>query len=164
MPFLDEFTALDPARIRIRPYDQYGFPTGAELLKYASTGATVYCCAPAPSIASIRRDLPASAAQVLHFERFSAPPILGGRPFEVALKRSNRVLTVPADRSALDVIRQAVPDIAYSCQQGFCGTCRTRVISGEIDHRDRVLTDRERTDTMTVCVSRGRGGQIALDL
>jgi ferredoxin len=74
------------------------------------------------------------------------------------------VLTVPADRSALDVIREAVPEIAYSCQQGFCGTCRTRVISGEIDHRDRVLTDRERTDTMTICVSRSRGGRIALDL
>lgn len=165
MPFLDELTALDPARIRIRPYDQYGFPSsGAELLKHAPTGATVYCCGPAPMIASVRRDLPASAAEALHFERFSAPPVLGGQPFEIALKRSNRVLTVPADRSALDVISQAVPDIAYSCQQGFCGTCRTRVISGEIDHRDRVLTDQQRTDTMTICVSRGRGGQIALDL
>ncbi len=165
MPFLDELTALDPARIRIRPYDQHGFPSsGAELLKHAPTGATVYCCAPAPLIAGVRRDLPASTAEALHFERFSAPPVLGGQPFEVALQRSNRVLTVPADRSALDVIRQALPDIAYSCQQGFCGTCRTRVISGEIDHRDRVLTDRERTDTMTICVSRSRGGRIALDL
>ncbi len=165
MPFLDELTALDPTRIRIRPYDQYGFPSaGAELLKYAPTGATVYCCAPASLISSVRRDLPASAAEALHFERFSARPVLDGKPFEVTLKRSNRVLTVPADRSALDVIRQAVPDIAYSCQQGFCGTCRSRVISGEIDHRDRVLTDCERTDTMTICVSRSRGGRITLDL
>ncbi|MGH3883357.1 MAG: PDR/VanB family oxidoreductase [Pseudonocardiaceae bacterium] len=165
MPFLDELAALDPSRIRIRPYDQYGFPSsGAGLLMYAPAGATVYCCAPAPLIAGVRRDLPASAAETLHFERFSAPPILDGKPFEVALKRSDRVLTVPADRSALDVIREAVPDIAYSCQQGFCGTCRTRVISGDIDHRDGVLTDRERTDTMTICVSRGRGGRIALDL
>ncbi|MGH3901907.1 MAG: PDR/VanB family oxidoreductase [Pseudonocardiaceae bacterium] len=164
MPFLDELTALDPARIRIRPYDRYGFPSGADLLEYASTGALVYCCAPAPLIASVRRDLPASAAEVLHFERFSAPPVLGGQPFEIALQRSNRVLTVPADRSALDVIREVAPDIAYSCQQGFCGTCRTRVISGEVNHRDRMLTDRERTDTMTICVSRSRGGRIALDL
>jgi ferredoxin len=49
-----------------------------------------------------------------------------------------------------------VPGVAYSCQQGFCGTCRTRVIAGEIDHRDRVLTDGERTDTMTICVSGDR--------
>ena len=165
MPFLDELTALDPARVWIRPYDQYGFPaSGAELLEYAPSGATVYCCGPAPMIANVRRDLATSAAVALHFERFSAPPVLGGAPFEIALQRSNRVLTVPADRSALDVIRQAVPGVAYSCQQGFCGTCRTRVISGEIDHRDRVLTDGERTDTMTICVSRSRGGRIAVDL
>ncbi|MGH3772788.1 MAG: PDR/VanB family oxidoreductase [Pseudonocardiaceae bacterium] len=165
MPFLDEITALDPARVWVRPYDQYGFPTsGAELLEYAPAGATVYCCAPATMIADVRRDLAASAAVAVHFERFSALPVVGGAPFEIALRRGNRVLTVPADRSALDVIRQVVPSIAYSCQQGFCGTCRTRVISGEIDHRDRVLTDRERADTMTICVSRSRGGRIVIDL
>ena len=63
MPFLDELAALDPARVRIRPYDEYGFPrTGAELLEYAPAGATVYCCAPPTMIANVRRDRPASAA------------------------------------------------------------------------------------------------------
>jgi ferredoxin-NADP reductase len=165
MPFLDELSALDPARVRVRPYDQYGFPSsGAELLEYAPAGATVYCCAPATMMAGVRRDLAASEAAAAHFERFTTPPILDGVPFEIALQRRNRVLTVPADRTALEVIREALPDVAYSCQQGFCGTCRTRVISGEIDHRDQVLTDREHTDTMTICVSRGRGGRIAIDL
>jgi ferredoxin-NADP reductase len=166
MPFLDELAELDSDRVWIRPYDQYGFPSGAELLERAPTGATVYCCGPAPMIASVRRDLPGSAAAALQFERFTAAPILGGAAFEIALHRTNRVLTVPADRSALEVIRQAVPEIAYSCQQGFCGTCRTRVISGsgEVVHRDRVLMDRERTDTMTICVSRSRGGRITVDL
>lgn len=166
MPFLDELSALDPDRVLIRPYDQYGFPSGAELLERAPAGATVYCCGPAAMITGVRRDLPASAAAALHFERFSAPPVLDGVPFEIALQRSSRVLTVPADRSALEVIRQAVPDAAYSCQQGFCGTCRVRVVTGcgEVEHRDRVLTDRERADTMTICVSRSRGGRIAVDL
>jgi ferredoxin-NADP reductase len=165
MPFLDELTALDPDRVQIRPYDQYGFPlSGTELLEYAPARATVYCCGPAPMIASVRRDLPASAVEALHVERFSPAPILGGASFEIALQRSNHVLTVPADRSALDVIRQAVPGVAYSCQQGFCGTCRTRVISGEVEHRDRVLTDRERTNTMTICVSRSREARIVVDL
>ncbi len=164
MPFLDELATLDPARVRIRPYDEYGFPrTGAELLEYAPAGSTVYCCAPATMIANVRRDRPASAAAALHYERFTTRPIVGGTAFEIELRRSNRVLTVPADRSALDVIRGMAPNVAYSCQQGFCGTCRTRVISGDVEHRDRVLTDRERTDTMTICVSRGRGGRIVLD-
>lgn len=164
MPFLDELTELDHDRVRIRPYDRYGFPSGAELLACAPEGSTVYCCGPAPIIAGVRRDFAASAAVALHYERFTAAPIRDGVAFEVVLQRSNRVLTVPADRSALEVIREAVPDVAFSCQQGFCGTCRTRVLSGEIDHRDRVLLDSERTDTMTICVSRSRGGRIALDL
>ncbi|MGB8961264.1 MAG: PDR/VanB family oxidoreductase [Pseudonocardiaceae bacterium] len=164
MPFLDELTALDPTRVRVRPYDEYGFPSsGAELLVYAPAGATVYCCAPATMTAGVRRDLATSAAAAAHFERFTRPPILDGVPFEIALQRSDRLLTVPADRTALEVIREAIPDVAYSCQQGFCGTCRTGVISGAVDHRDRILTDRERADTMTICVSRGRGGRIVLD-
>jgi ferredoxin-NADP reductase len=165
MPFLDELSALDPTRVLVRPYDQYGFPTaGTELLAHAPAEATVYCCAPAAMIAGVRQDLPSSAAAALHFERFSTPPVVGGEPFEIGLQRSNRVLTVPADQSALEVIRQAVPGIAYSCQQGFCGTCRTRVVCGVIDHRDRVLTAAERTDTMTICVSRARGGRIVIDV
>jgi ferredoxin-NADP reductase len=166
MPFLNELSALDPGRVWVRPYDQYGFPSGAELLARAPTGAMVYCCGPAAMIASVRRELPASAAAALQFEQFSAPPVLDGVPFEIALQRSNRVLTVPADQSALEVIRQAVLDVAYSCQQGFCGTCRTRVVSGgnEVVHYDRVLTERERTESMTICVSRGRGGRITVDL
>ena len=164
MPFLDELSELDPDRIRIRPYDQYGFPAGAELLEYAPRGATVYCCGPAPMIAGVRRAFPASAAVALQFERFCAPPVLDGVPFEIALQRTNRVLTVPADVSALDIVRQAQPGVAYSCRQGFCGTCRTRVLSGDVEHRDRVLTDHERADTMTICVSRSRGGRIVLDI
>jgi ferredoxin-NADP reductase len=164
MPFLDELSELDPERVRIRPYDQHGFPTGAELLEYAPPGGTVYCCGPTPMIAGVRQALPASAAAALQFERFCAPPVLDGVPFEIALQRSNRMLTVPADVSALDIIRQALPDVAYSCQQGFCGTCRTRVLSGDVEHRDRVLTDQARADTMTICVSRSRGGRIVLDI
>ena len=100
----------------------------------------------------------------MQLERFTAPPTLDGVPFEITLQRSNRRLTVPADVSALDVVRQALPDVAYSCQQGFCGTCRARVLSGDVEHRDRVLTDQERADTMTICVSRSRSGRIVLDI
>lgn len=166
MPFLEDLGELDADRVWIRPYDEYGFPTGTELLGRAPAGATVYCCGPAPMIAGVRLALPASGAAALHVERFRAAPVVDGVPFEIALQRSQQVLTVPADTSALEVIRQAVPGVAYSCQQGFCGTCRTRVLSGcgEIEHHDRVLTAGERAEQMTICVSRSRGGRIAVDL
>ena len=164
MPFFAELSELDSDRVHIRPYDEHGFPSSAELLDCAAPGATVYCCGPSAMIASVRRAFPASAAAALQFERFTAPPILDGAPFDVALQRSNRVLTVPADRSALEIIGEAVPDVAYSCQQGFCGTCRVPVLSGDVEHRDRVLTEHERADTMTICVSRSRSGRIVLDI
>ncbi|OZM74843.1 oxidoreductase [Amycolatopsis antarctica] len=165
LPFLGELAGSDTGRVWVRTDDDYGIPaSGAELLEHAPDGATVYCCGPIPMITGLRLDLPASRARSLHFERFSAPPISGGRTFEVELARTGRVLTVPADRSALDVVRTAKPDVAYSCRQGFCGTCRTRVLDGEPDHRDHTLTQEQRADGMLLCVSRADGGRLVLDL
>lgn len=83
MPLLGELDDLDPARVWIRPDDEYGVPvSGGELLEQAD-GATVYCCGPARMTAGLRVDLPTSGARELHSERFSPPPIVAGQPFEV---------------------------------------------------------------------------------
>jgi predicted ATPase len=58
----------------------------------------------------------------LHYERFSPPPVVDGIPFELELARSQRVLTVPADRSALGVTLDRDQATAHSCRQGFCLT------------------------------------------
>jgi ferredoxin-NADP reductase len=164
MPFLDELSELDPDRVLLRPYDQYGFLSGTRLLAHAPPGATVYCCGPPAMIASLCRDFPTSAGSALHVERFTAPPIGGGEAFDVRLQRSDRVVRVPADRSVLDILQEVLPTLPYSCRRGFCGTCRTRVIAGGVAHYDQVLTPQERIETMTICVSRSRGGPIILDL
>lgn len=164
MPFLGEIGDLDPHRIWIRPDSDYGVPvSGRELLENAQ-GATVYCCGPVPLIHGVRLDLAASHAKELHFERFSAAPIVNGKAFEVELGRGGSVLEVPANRSALEVIRDAIPDIPFSCRQGFCGTCKVRLLAGSPDHRDHVLTDDERTSAMMICVSRADRGRLVLDL
>lgn len=68
------------------------------------------------------------------------------------------------DRSVLAAVRDELPHVSYSCEQGFCGTCQQRVLEGEIDHRDELLTDSERDDSMLICVSRCRGERLVLDL
>jgi ferredoxin len=88
----------------------------------------------------------------------------GDAPFEVELRRSGRMLTVPADSTVLAAVRAELPDTVYSCEQGFCGTCRQRVVEGEVEHRDELLTDAERDDSMLICVSRSRGERIVLDM
>jgi ferredoxin-NADP reductase len=139
MPFLGELPGDD--RVWIRPDTEYGIPaSGAELLADVPPGASVYCCGPAPMIAGVRVDLELTAAKAVHFERFAPPPIVAGEPFRLTLRRSGRVIEIPAERSALDVLLEARPATPYSCRQGFCGTCAVPTADG---------------GSMRLCVDRG---------
>jgi tetrachlorobenzoquinone reductase len=86
--------------------------------------------------------------------------------FEVECQTSGVTVTVPADKSILDALFDAGLDVPCSCQQGICGTCETRVISGEVDHRDSIFSDEERdaNKTMMICVSRAKGTRLVLDI
>jgi ferredoxin-NADP reductase len=163
MPFLDELRDLDPDRVQVWPDDEYGTPDGRKILARAPDGAALYCCGPPPMIDALRAEIPADNIASLHYERFSAPPVVGGRPFRVVLARSGHVVRVSSNQSALAAIREVLPDVAYSCQNGFCGTCPVGVLGGAVEHRDRCLTDAERQHRMAICVSRGTG-RVTLDL
>ncbi len=165
MPFLDEIATWDPERVFVRPDDEFGLPTTTDLLGRAPVGGAVYCCGPTPMLDAVRRGFRDTPSTALHFERFGgAPPVIDGKEFEVQLVNSGQVLAVPADESALDVIKKALPGVGYSCQQGFCGTCRVKVLAGKPDHRERRLTDTEQETEMLICVSRSDGGRLVLDL
>jgi phthalate 4,5-dioxygenase reductase subunit len=70
---------------------------------------------------------------------------------------------VPAGTTILDAIRAAGYQAASSCESGTCGTCRTRLISGEPDHRDLVLAESERSNNIMICVSRARSDELVID-
>lgn len=163
MPFLDEIEAMDPARVTVRTDDVDGLPTGEQLLEQV-TGGAVYCCGPPPMIEAVKKTIDAVPATHLYYERFSPPPVRDGVQFEVQLVDSGTVVEVPADKTALEAIREVKPSVPYSCQQGFCGTCRTRVLSGTPEHRENRLTPEEQESEMLICVSRADGGRIVLDL
>ena len=83
----------------------------------------------------------------LRVERFSARPLAApvrAGAFEVELARSELTLTIPPDRSILDVVEEAGVGVLSSCAEGTCGTCETAVLDGLPDHRDSVLTEEER--------------------
>ncbi|ARF55003.1 PDR/VanB family oxidoreductase [Streptomyces gilvosporeus] len=173
MPFLAEVEKLAGAgadRVTVVAEDEDGRPDLAALLAGAPPHAAVYCCGPEPLMDAVAALLPdAPEGLTLHTERFApATPSPTGEnaPFEVELRRTGRTVTVPADTSALRAIRdQALPDLPYSCEQGFCGTCQQRLLAGEVEHRDELLTDAERDDSLLICVSRAReGGRLVLDL
>jgi ferredoxin len=66
----------------------------------------------------------------------------------------------------LDALDDAGVPVPSSCREGTCGTCETTVLEGEVEHRDSILTDEERTsgNTMMVCVSRARSARLVLDV
>ena len=85
-------------------------------------------------------------------------PVAVGLPLQ-AMISVNRVLGVPANRSAHDAMHDRDPMTPYSCPQGFCGTCKVKVLAGQVDHRGRTVGG----DEMLVCVSRAKGGRVVID-
>ncbi|MGA7132367.1 MAG: PDR/VanB family oxidoreductase [Mycobacterium sp.] len=161
MPLLDEVVSLAPDRIIVWADDERGrLATADDLLVGAGPATAVYVCGPTAMLESVRTARDEHANAPLHYERFSPPPVVDGVAFELELGRSQRVLDVPANRSALDVMLDDDPTTAHSCRQGFCGTCKVKVLNGQIDRRGRTAeTDGE----MLVCVSRANGGRVVID-
>jgi ferredoxin len=86
--------------------------------------------------------------------------------FEVRLHRSGRTIVVQPGDSILDALLDAGVDVSFSCTEGVCGTCETRVIDGIPDHRDSFLTDEEKAENskIMVCCSRSKSPVLTLDL
>ncbi|GGK19975.1 hypothetical protein GCM10010124_10740 [Pilimelia terevasa] len=97
-----------------------------------------YLCGPAPMVDAVRGTLVAlgMAADRVRSELYGAPrPGAGGRgagTVTVLADGGVAELAVAAGESLLDAaLRQGV-DIPYSCQAGACGTCRVRLVAGEV--------------------------------
>jgi ferredoxin-NADP reductase len=168
LPFVDEVARFG-SRVTIRTDDVGGLPTAEELLGDCPDGTAVYACGPAPMLTAIRSALVGRDDVELHFERFAAPPVVDGREFSVSVASTGQTVRVGADETLLSALNRAGVHAPYSCQQGFCGTCRTRVLGvagGAVDHRDTLLTDPERDNgMMLICVSRAAdGSHLTLDL
>lgn len=140
------------------------------LLAQADPATHLYVCGPAGFIAHVVDTARARGwpeAQV-HFEYFGAAPVKadGNGAFEVKLASSGQVYTIPPERTVIQVLCEHGVDVPVSCEQGICGTCLTRVLEGEPDHRDQYLTDEERAanDQFTPCCSRARSALLVLDL
>ncbi len=165
IPFRDELARYGD-RVQIRTDDDHGLPTMAELVgNIGDDGLAVYCCGPTPMLEALRVHLVGRADVELHYERFSPPPIENGTEFEIRLASTGESQTVAADESVLTALRRLRPNTPYSCQQGFCGTCKLRVSDGEVDHRDGSLMEPEReAGYFLPCVSRCDSDSLTIDV
>jgi len=140
------------------------------LMKSISRGAHAYVCGPSGFIAKAEACAASAGLPKPHFHReFFSNDLLAiatlGSPFSVTLARSGGVLLVGPDESLLSALNRHGIKVDSSCEQGLCGSCAVGVLSGDIDHRDLVLSDAEKSrgDRIIACVSRCRG-KLTLDL
>jgi ferredoxin-NADP reductase len=131
--------------------------------------AHLYCCGPTPMLAAFESAAAAGGfkPEQVHVEYFTpkfAAADEGG--FTVELTRSKKELTIPKGKTILQVVRDAGVDVPFSCEEGICGACETRVILGTPDHRDSILTESERkaNATMMICCSGSKTPRLVLDL
>ncbi|MGI4793186.1 MAG: flavin reductase family protein, partial [Janthinobacterium lividum] len=121
-------------------------------------GTHVYCCGPQRLTDAVRKATARWPEAQVHFEAFQATldENYKAEPFDVTLASTGETLRVPADRSALDVLREHGLVLPSSCELGVCGACRCGYRDGVVIHRDSVLGVAARQDHMMLCVSRAR--------
>ncbi|MCW2881392.1 MAG: putative oxidoreductase [Sphaerisporangium sp.] len=174
MAFVNELVELGRDRVEIAPQDERGMLDLDAVLAQGTAGTAVYCCGPEGLLAAVEQRC-AGAPMSLHTERFgSAGAERVAKPvdvdqvttFEVELRRTGCVVTVPPGRTILDAVRDVVPEAMSSCEEGYCGTCETRVIEGVPEHHDTILSEKERQagKTMMICVGRSKTPRLVLDV
>ncbi|MBL0422760.1 4Fe-4S dicluster domain-containing protein [Ramlibacter sp. AW1] len=134
-------------------------------------GAHLYTCGAARYMDGV---FEAAAAhgwpeEALHREYFAVPeqPPAPRLPFMLRLTRSDRVVPVAADRSAADALIEVGIPVDMKCSDGICGVCAVgfdAAASCEVDHRDFVLSNKERQGRIVLCCSRAKDadGEIAI--
>jgi vanillate O-demethylase ferredoxin subunit len=104
----------------------------------------------------------------LHVEYFGvqAQDTAGDAAFDVKVASSGKTYSIPADQTVIAALAEHGVEIPFSCEQGVCGTCITRVLEGTPDHRDLYFTDDEhaKNDQFTPCCSRAKSGLLVLDI
>lgn len=157
-------------RVQFHPQSTSGRLDLAGLLGTPEEELLVYCCGPGSLLDAVEDMCAPWPRGSLYIERFSARENAdeenANTAFEVELSISGRTLSIPADRTVLEVLEEEQVDIVSSCAEGTCGSCETVVLEGIPDHRDSVLSQDERdaNDRMMVCVSRCRGSRLVLEL
>lgn len=168
MAFTREVAALggDTTLVEGAPLDLAAIVSGAP------AGSAVYACGP-PGLLNAVRDVCTDTGTTLRTEQFTADPdtrpapdTVSAEAFDVELARTGATVTVEPGTSILDAVRTVCPDVLSSCEEGFCGTCETKVLAGQPVHADTILNEREREAgaSMMICVGGCASRRLVLDL
>lgn len=170
--FLAELQALGMP-LTLHFDDEAGGPPdlSALLSRRAPDGRThYYACGPTVMLDAFEKICAELGHENAHVERFAAKEVAASSDakssYVVNLAKSGRSITVTGEKSLLDTLLDEGVDVDHSCCEGVCGSCETRVLAGEPDHRDSILSAKERASNkvMMLCVSGCKSSTLTLDL
>jgi ferredoxin-NADP reductase len=146
-----------------------GPPDLAALLGGKGADSHYYCCGPTPMLDNFEKTCEQLGLANAHIERFAAVHVeapSATQSYVVECARSGKTVEVPPGKSILDSLIDAGLNPDHSCKEGVCGACETKVLDGEVDHHDGILTKLERASnkTMMICVSGCKRGPLVLDI
>jgi reductive dehalogenase len=169
--YLDDLASVPWAdRVSLHVSDEGTRADLDHLLRGYDEGWHVYTCGPERYMQGVieaaeRQGFPDEAR---HLEYFSVPevPDYENHPFTIRLTRSNREIQVAADEAATDALARIGIHIDVKCSDGICGVCKCGLVSGDVEHRDFVLSKAQRKDSIILCQSRAADpdGVIEIDL
>ncbi len=170
MALLSAVGQLPRERVHLHIDEENGcYPDLKAILHSQDPRTLVYCCGPTPLMDAVAQGM--EDPSLLRLERFKAPEheLRQGETdeaFEVVLNSTGERIPVGPDETVLEALQSVGVAVDSSCTEGICGTCETGVLSGDVDHRDFLLSPEEHqaAGTMMVCVSRCRGRELVLDL
>jgi ferredoxin-NADP reductase len=156
-------------QVRLHFDDQAGgrFLDVAGLVAAAPPDAHLYCCGPTPMLKAFEQATAQWPREQVHVEYFTPKQeAVKSGGFVVELARSGREFVIPEGKSILQVLLDAGVDVDYSCELGICGACEQRVISGEPEHRDAILTEEEQASNtkVMICCAGCKSERLVLDL
>jgi len=166
--FIDELSAPEFKDSVVIHYD-YGDSSRSldlkPILAERKNREHLYCCGPRPLMEAVRTLTDHWSSAAVHFEAFSDAEThkATDKAFKVKLAKSGDVLDVPVTKTVLEAMREHGLEVPSSCETGTCGTCRTKLLSGEADHRDLCLAEHEKADNIMICVSRAKSDEITID-
>jgi ferredoxin-NADP reductase len=169
MAYLDLLTSRWGARVKVWARDEGERIDIASLAVQLHEYSQVYACGPERMLTAIENEITPVAPGRVHVERFHPREIPDEIPFQkftVECERSGIEIEVDVDESIFMVADFAGIEVDGDCLEGTCGACETRVLSGDVIHRDSVLSQeaRDSGESMMICVSRAKNSKLVLDL
>lgn len=142
----------------------------AQLLGAPQAGLHLYVCGPRGFMDAALGMARTSgwSEDRLHYEFFAGESVQreGDAGFEIEIASTGQVVRVAPEQTVVQALAGIGVEVQTSCEQGVCGTCLTRVLSGEPEHRDMYLTEDEQAacDQFLPCCSRAKSARLVLDL